>query len=478
MANPDILFRGIPRGPTRGYTAQVLQALTKTPSRVVIPCTGSFSLASVAVQAGIPAERLFCGDVSLYSHALGMAIMGAEYRLELKDDYFAGLAPLAAGDAVDKACAVLFAIRVMQYRVRSHTAEHWRQREAELMINAEVYLEQIAAQVRALAGSLGGLEYRPQDLWVTLERFMNDPEAVLLVNPPRYTGGYDKMFEGVDQVFDWDAPSFRPFSEAEYAPLMAMLASQPALTLMYYATPDNDPAPLWGEPWRAVFADRPGQKRGVSINWIIANRTPAETMISRSVPPGRGARYALFGDEETIGAESGLNARRIDKVTGDYYRDLFIHRLEGGQAEVYVGLFLDGRLFGVAGINTKGIFVTKTKASDEQMTGLLTFCFTVEAQRYPRLQKLALMAVCSSWLWEEVFREHNWFQVLGCPSRLETSMQTNHPEVKTARGVLDLLRREKGEPPHRFKLVYGSGIIQRSAKETLEGWLAKYGGVR
>ncbi len=67
MSNPDILFRGIPRSKTRGYTARVLSAVK--PRKVVIPCTGSFSLAWVAREAGVPADTIVCGDISLYSTA-------------------------------------------------------------------------------------------------------------------------------------------------------------------------------------------------------------------------------------------------------------------------------------------------------------------------------------------------------------------------------------------------------------------------
>jgi len=63
----------------------------------------------------------------------------------------------------------------------------------------------------------------------------SDSEVItlLLVNPPRYSGGYDRMFEGVDDVFDWDAPAAAQFVEQDYARLMEMLggsAARPRLT--------------------------------------------------------------------------------------------------------------------------------------------------------------------------------------------------------------------------------------------------------
>lgn len=77
MANPDILFRGIPRGPTRAYTLKTLKAVK--PERVVVPCCGSFSLAVVSIAAGLKPEQIMCGDISLYSTAIAqMARLACE----------------------------------------------------------------------------------------------------------------------------------------------------------------------------------------------------------------------------------------------------------------------------------------------------------------------------------------------------------------------------------------------------------------
>jgi hypothetical protein len=473
MANPDILFRGIPRGPTRGYSAEVLAAFH--PKKVVIPCTGSFSLAHTAIGAGVKNEGIFCGDISLYSHALGMAIMGDDYDLELKDDFFQNaIGHLVGGNPIDKAAAVLFAIRVLQYRTRKKKSFHWIYHERERMENSPAYIQQLREQLESFVTGLAGITYRSQDMWVSLDQFKDEKDTVLLINPPRYTGGYDKMFEGVEDTFAWEQPEYTMFTEDDYVRMMNMLSDSPAIVLMYYATPKEDPSYLWGDPWRAVFADRPGSKRDVSINWIIANRSPVDLKVSRTVPPDVGSRYRLFTDEDEVIQDSVLFAKKVDKPTGDYYRDLFIHRLEGGQAEAYVALFLDGKMFGIAGVNPYGILETSLRASKEVPTGLLTFCFTVESNRYKRLQKLALMSICSEWLWEIVYGSQSWYQAMGAPERVETTMLTRYPEVKTSRGVMKLLRREPGEPPHKYKLLYGADIEQRTPQETIAAWLEKW----
>ncbi len=280
MANPDILFRGIPRRRTRGYTARVLAKVK--PEVVVIPCAGSFSLAMVARSAGVPAENIVCGDISLYSTALGYALAGRDLALEPKGEIGTLVEPYLI-DPVSKAAAVLFTLRLLQYRHRARTGKHhFVDHCRELTTNVETYVTELQVQIEAMCGQLNGIEYSACDMWKTLEDHRDNPDAVLLVNPPRYTGGYDKMFAGVEDVFDWPAPSVSQFVEGDYARLMELLGQSEALTLMYYATPHEDPTPLWGDPWRAVFADKPGNKRTAAINWIVANKSPIDHAIVRA----------------------------------------------------------------------------------------------------------------------------------------------------------------------------------------------------
>jgi hypothetical protein len=80
MALPDILFKGVPRRYTRGYTADAIRAVR--PDKVIIPCVGAYALATTAVEAGIKPENIEACDISLYSTAIGMMLSGRPWRLE------------------------------------------------------------------------------------------------------------------------------------------------------------------------------------------------------------------------------------------------------------------------------------------------------------------------------------------------------------------------------------------------------------
>lgn len=347
MANPDILFRGIPRGPTRGYTAELIKAVK--PERVVIPCVGSFSLANTAVVAGVAPENIVAGDISLYSTSLGNAIMAQQWRLEVKSEEAEVVRPYLT-DPISKAAAVLLMLRILQYANKRHTVHHQGLKQ-ELVVNAQIYFAQLKTQVEQLAALLHGLKYQARDMWQTLEEHRNNPNAMLLVNPPRYTGGYDRMFKGIDDALDWDAPVVPQFIEKDYVRLMAMLGDSEALTLMYYATQGEDPSPLWGEPWRALFADKPRNKRVAAINWIIANQEPSKTMITRPREWDIKASFPLFTGQ--VKQDSKLWAVKVQREVGEYYKDLLVHKLPGSLAERYVALLLDGHLLAIVGLNLK-----------------------------------------------------------------------------------------------------------------------------
>ena len=479
MGNPDILFRGIPRTPTRTYTAEVMRSVP--PLKVVIPCTGSFSLAWAAVQAGVPPAQIVAGDISLYSTALGQAIMGQRWRLAIKPDvkaeYREVLEPLL-GDPITQGVAVLWMIRVLQYVKKNQKAFHEAHRR-ELVRNAPAYVEQLQTQVEAMVKAMHGLTYLPKDMWETMSTELEQPGTIALVNPPRYTAGYDRMFAGIDDIFEWDEPKAAQFTEKDYPRLMDMLKEKPALSLMYYATQGEDPAPVWGDPWRAVFADRPAKLGATAaINWIIANRNPIGIEANRGRINEGKAKFLFFKGEVT--EKSDLRAVQVTREVGEYYRDLLIHRLPGANTERYMALLLDGYLLGIIGLHLSDMH-RHAKIRKETKQGLkvldgaasVTFAFTNPHPVYDRLHKLTLMSLVSSWFWEDVLGDESWYTLNGPPQNIKTMMITQHPEVKSARGVFKLDERNQ-QKDGSYKLAYSSPLVHRTHEGLLKEWLSKF----
>jgi len=378
---------------------------------------------------------------------------------------------------LDKAVGVLLMVRILQY-VRKDKKAYHEHRRMELVRNSGVYVAQLREQVIEMRSYLQGLTYLPQDMWVTMETELGSADVVNLINPPRYSGGYLRMFAGIDDIFAWDEPSAKQFTEKDYPALMDMLAEDDALSLMYYATDGEDPSPQWGNPWRSLFADRPNSMGQAAINWIIANRDPVGIEASRGKIVASSAKFPLFTGD--ISEKTTIKAVRVEKQVGDYYRDLFIHRLPGSVTEMYIALIVDGFLMGIIGLHLADLRRGKVvKKGDKVLEhcASVTFAFTAPHPKYGRLHKLTLMSITSEWFWDDVLGKENWYELNGAPKHVKTTMLTHHPEVKSARGIF---KRDSSEQQKdgTYKLTYSTATNRRTREATLIEWLKKFADVQ
>lgn len=471
MSLPDILFKGIPRRWTRGFTKELIEK-TK-PERVIVPCAGAFSLVATAVKAGVKPENIHACDISLYSSVLGTyfasrGMVRDEFMLSVKvKPPFEWLMPYRHQDQ-NVCAAVIVGIRLAQYLAKKQSV-YRDQRIRELQDGAAFYLEQARRSVESMREELKGIHYAPRDMWALLAEHVDDPDTLILCNPPRYTGGYDKMYAGVEQMFTWNAPGVAQFDESQYAKLMDYLGNAAARSLVYYATPvetSEDPQKTFGPPWRSVFAERPRTGKTAAINWILINRIAsedAEPVLRRAdTGPAAVPRYPMF-THGTVTEASRLEVRAETKAIVSYYRDLLVHRLGLTNAESHQVLLLDGQLVAAVGLHLANYHRAMGAAN-------LTFCFSPQHERYPRLQKLALLSVASSWFWDGVLKN----ALEERPYTVATTMLTDLPEVKTARGIFKLAEREALKAGG-YKLHYTAEVQTRTADETVQYWLKKWG---
>jgi hypothetical protein len=287
-----------------------------------------------------------------------------------------------------------------------------------------------------------------------------------------HNSGYDKMYQGVDEAFEWVQPNVRQFTEDQYAPLMRYLGQAEAPhALLYYATPvesGEDPAEEWGVPWKSVFAARPKTGKQAAINWIVANRVPEkanERKLQRSDIEGNPrAKFKLFR-EGVITADSRLVVVPESREVASYYRDLFVHNLGHLNAERYKVLLLDGKLVATIGLHLQNL----RAGGSMQGVAKLRFAFSVDHPDYDRLHKLTLSSIISSWFWEDEISD-----IEPAPRAVQTTMLTPHPEVKTARGIFKLKAREKDADTGWNKITYYADVVDRTPRQTLEVFLSRW----
>lgn len=475
MSLPDILFKGVPRRYTRGYTLQVIQK-TK-PEKIVIPCVGAFALATTCVEAGIRPEQIEACDISLYTSVLGCYLAGKELNVRPREGW--EWLEQYMTDPLGRVAAVALAIRILQYQSK-RSSLFQRERIREVVERQEAYIQQLRKAGEAMFARLGGLAYEPEDMWNLLGRHVPnpltgepvaDPSTLILCNPPRYTGGYDKMYQGIEDAFDWGKPNVRQFDEEQYAPLMAYMANGPK-TLVYYATPvadPEDPARLWGEPWTSVYAHRPKTGNQAAINWIVANWDEKKHLQRADVEGNVRAKYKLFREGVIDPEKSDLRVIVEKKEVASYYRDLFVHNLGHLNAERYKVLLIDGKLVATVGLHLQNL------RAGGSMKGIakLRFAFTVDHPAYDKLHKLTLLSVVSSWFWDGELSD-----IEPPPRAVQTTMLTPYPEAKTARGIFTLKDRERDRDTGQYKLTYYADVAVRTPRETLQLFMNRWATVR
>lgn len=462
MAQPDVLFKGVPNQYVRGYVRDAIQRLK--PGVVVTPCSGAFALASTAAQAGHPLDQIVAGDITLYSSVIGAYLAGDEMRLEAKGEW--EWLNEHMQDPLGRVAAVTLAIRTMQYNGKTVHSAH---RKRELIGRRHEFLQAIRESAAGALEHMRGIRYHARDLWESLDEYRDREDALLLVDPPWYKGGYTKMFAGVEEAFDWDVPPVPEFDPADAGRMIEFLGEGKATSLVFYGAPltkMENPENEFGPPWRSVFVHRPRFGASAVATWLVSNRPEAfDSTYRREDMKGLPkAKYKQF--DGIIRPDSVLRVKPEAQDVVSYYRDLLVHNLPLINTELYEVLLMDGMLLACVGFHVQNLRTSTCKVP----TANLTFAFSPHHERYPKLNKLVLMSCVSSWMWDGYMKD-----IEGLPEKIQTTMLTKYPENKIARGVMKMTNRER-QKNGMYKLTYYSDLVHRTAEETVREWLSKYGG--
>ena len=185
FASPDVLFGGNSGAPERRFYRVILEGLRKRYSRYAEVGVGSFAASMVAADAGWKPAQMESSDVTLYSSIVGTALTRGDLTsLGVRLD--GELVELPDTDLLTQAAFLLW----VQLRARMEArpdVEYWRNIVHDLTDRATAHQEAIRAQLGKLNDRLGGIQYRPWDMWDHIPSVLDDPNAIVLAAPPSYT---------------------------------------------------------------------------------------------------------------------------------------------------------------------------------------------------------------------------------------------------------------------------------------------------
>ncbi len=427
-------------------------------NKFIEPCAGTFAMAHLAIQAGFKPTQIETSDVSMMTTILGYVI---------QEKTISDLEITAKGfnkeDLKDPAVA-LYAQMYLRI-VKSAGKEYFYNMLMDLQYRKEEHIKNIKKQLSRVHDVLYGINYRPLDMWKHIEEVLDNPNAIIIANPPTYLAGYERFYDTAGNIA-WKEPRYEVFDpKKDYDRLMQLSKNAKCLVLCYQESNQGETA---AEP---IFA-RYSVRNGVNA-YIISNKPEDAKKLAN------GKKITRPNERKLICLECSMLPRnyeitnktkvqlcQVEKIEAQYYRKLWTHNFVGSSAPINIAVLIDGKIAGVFGLDksalTMGAFGKQVSDALFLMYGM-----TISHERY-RLGRLLTMLAQNKKFIYTICNDLEKEKV----GHLKTVQMTKYPEAKEMRGIMKLIKRIPDQKMG-FRLTYESELKDRTEKETLLEWLRR-----
>ena len=425
------------------------------------PAVGSFAMCHTAQQAGWDTGVMYTSDVSFFSTAMGYAIMGK--RLDEFEPHIDGLEHEDLGDPAVALWGMMMAI------AQGKEAIYWKEIGEAMYLESDRHVDTIRKQLDRAKDRLHGVIYEPLDMWEHMDRAHDDPTAIMAMNPPSVTAGYEKFYDTKGR-FTWKEPSYPMFDVSlGYDRLLEYMSTAKCLVASYMELPNTpvEPGTAFIHAGRRKTAEDTGFVRSIDY-CIVSNRPDELAKLANGI-----AVYSWQGwdmtpvsqpvltDAHMIDENSELVVAPLNADHANYYRALWSHLPKSGVTGNNCAMWIDGRLAGIFGYSTAYL--------DSRNIEKVLLLYGMVAPGYPlRLTRLQNMVALSR---ETLSIALNPVQQSKCNGVI-TSELTRYPEAKEYRGIMKLDNKKK-DPRFGWRLNYHADIDEHSLAEVYQTWLQK-----
>ncbi|MEG2644549.1 MAG: hypothetical protein RR965_05075, partial [Enterococcus sp.] len=202
--NPGEIFLGCLGTYEQQFLIEVIKAAKANGyNRFVEPCAGTFAMSNLAVKSGFRPEQIETSDISMMSSILGYAMMERSLEdLEINAEGF------DRKDLLDPAVA-LYA-QVYLRMTKSAGNAYFFNLLNDLKCKKEKHIDSIRGKLEENKKIIGGISYRPLDMFAHMREVMDDEKAIIVINPPTYFAGYEKFYDTQGKM-TWNEPEYELF---------------------------------------------------------------------------------------------------------------------------------------------------------------------------------------------------------------------------------------------------------------------------
>jgi|GEM_PF-490928 len=323
--DPGAMFLGCLGPSEQKFLVTLIETAAKSGyTRFVEPCAGTFAMANLAVQNGFKPEQIETSDVNMMSTVLGYAITGQSLEpLEIHAQGFSD------EELLDPATALYAQLYLRTSKNAGN--DYFYQILTDLRLRREEHIESINRQIEVIKNLLGGMSYRPLDMWEHLKEVLDDPHALVIANPPTYFSGYEKFYDTQGKM-TWKEPPYELFDpETGHQQFYDLCMDAKALVICYQEK-------RVGEAVGYTIYARSGTRADLNA-YITTNREEEATALANGKKIKRPAESKLqpldcsmLPRDYVIREDSKVQVIPIKSAEAQYYRELWTHNFVGSSA--------------------------------------------------------------------------------------------------------------------------------------------------
>lgn len=407
---------------------------------VYCACSGNFNIDKTMSAMGFTVHS---NDVSLYSKLIADIVMGEDTTtMECVDARFSEIFDTWEDDRLKKLCEVMYVMRAAKVLPQKNL---YQQEMLEVFLQkeqAQKYYDRTREKLRK-----GALDFKIQSFYYgDFVDFLKAKKGkgVGLAFPPTYKGGYEKMYEIVDETFQYEHADYNIFdpktADGEY---FEMLRSDKSIIITdrkYESLSD----------W---LHGKIRLKDGKHPLYLYTSVSERSFYIEKAETPQK-SRYKVLPIDYEFTENTKITLKLVPTMDVNYFKGFYMATTVNYTNCGDIGLifFADGKAFGF-------VSFLSIRATLLQIDSLTDFVVNSHTKK---LSKLLIMLMLSRDVRMALARERLEYYRF-----IKTPVYTNKPVSMKYRGVFKLAKREEG------KLTYIGEFGNESITEIYKKWLKK-----
>lgn len=457
--SPSILFLNTYDSLDRKYVAELApKLLANGYDRYAELYAGAFVMPLVMANAGWKPEQMHTYDVTLFSNVLGYTFSGKDVR-DLGVSVDGELIKLD-GDYIRNAATILYHQALC--RMQKVRAEYYEMLCEDMLYRKEQHIAHIAAKIDNMDRKLHGLHFEQLYLWDAFDIEKDREGTFICTNPPTYPGAYEKFFDTDDRL-QWLEPDYPIWYGKEDCPKLAKEAEGKKALLIFLQQADKGNAATENPVSARYLSETQNVYYNSNHPEIIEKLMGIKSETANGSPMVKSNAPILPEDYE-VTRKSRIDVTFAETQVAEYYRSLWLHRINGKSVTVNLAVYIDGKIAGFIGLLLNAIMSPYKGTDIDDMSIVLAYAVPAPNKKQRLARLLVMIAKSKKVVMSAIScKQSQSAMLVETANKLKTVEYSRFTEVKGLRGLMKVER--KGKEGGVNALTYSAPLNNETIKQ-------------